>query len=48
MRAVASRCGPKANGEVVLVDLPVFGHPLRLAWHKRRWECAGLGVVHRR
>src|SRR5690606_940828 len=26
--------------EVVLVDLPVFGRPARLAWHKQRWRCA--------
>jgi transposase len=25
--------------EVVLVDLPVFGRPARLAWNKQRWRC---------
>ena len=25
--------------EVVLVDLPVFGRPARLAWRKQRWRC---------
>ena len=24
---------------VVLVDLPAFGRPTRLLWHKRRWSC---------
>ena len=26
--------------EVVLIDLPAFGKPTRLHWHKRRWRCA--------
>jgi transposase len=26
--------------EVVLVDLPGFGTPTKLHWHKRRWRCA--------
>jgi transposase len=25
---------------VELVDLPMFGRPARLVWHKRRWVCA--------
>ena len=25
---------------VTLVDLPCFGKPTRLAWHKRRWRCS--------
>ena len=25
--------------EVVLVDLPVFGRPVRLVWRKGRWRC---------
>lgn len=25
--------------EVLLVDLPVFGRPTRLAWRKQRWRC---------
>lgn len=29
--------------EVVLVDLPCFGRPTRLAWRKQRWRCAGCG-----
>jgi transposase len=29
--------------EVVLVDLPSFGRPTRLAWRKRRWRCTGCG-----
>ena len=37
-------CGAKARlkgwREVVLVDLPAFGKPTRLHWHKRRWCCA--------
>lgn len=24
---------------VIVVDLPCFGKPTRLAWHKRRWRC---------
>ena len=30
-----------SNGErqVELVDLPAFGRPARLVWHKRRWRC---------
>lgn len=30
--------------EVVLVDLPVFGRPTRLAWRKQRWRCTGCGL----
>ena len=35
---------------VVLVDLPVFGRPVGLVWHKRRWrcpqhDCAGSSVT---
>ncbi len=31
-----------SDGErpVELVDLPAFGRPARLVWHKRRWRCA--------
>ena len=25
--------------EAELVDLPAFGRPVRLVWHKRRWRC---------
>jgi len=24
---------------VTLVDLPCFGNPTKLAWHKRPWRC---------
>jgi transposase len=37
------RCGVvarvKDRSRVVLVDLPAFGRPARLVWHKRRWRC---------
>ena len=29
----------KDRNPVVLVDLPVFGRPVRLVWHKQRWKC---------
>lgn len=29
----------KDRNRVVLVDLPAFGRPVRLVWHKQRWEC---------
>jgi len=29
----------KGTGAVRLVDLPAFGRPARLVWHKRRWRC---------
>jgi transposase len=29
----------KDRPEVELVDLPVYGHPTRLIWHKRRFVC---------
>ena len=36
-------CGTPAwdhgQREVLLVDLPVFGRPARLAWRKQRWRC---------
>ena len=39
----SSCCGRSAHRhgarEVVLVDLPVFGRPARLAWRKQRWRC---------
>ena len=36
----------KATSAVRLVDLPAFGRPVRLIWHKWRWCCpaAGCGV----
>lgn len=36
-------CGTRARvkdrSAVALVDLPAFGHPAVLVWHKRRWRC---------
>ena len=29
----------KDRSRVELVDLPLFGRPTRLVWHKRRWTC---------
>ena len=29
--------------EVMLVDLPSFGRPVRLVWRKQRWRCVGCG-----
>ncbi len=29
--------------QVGLVDLPAFGRPARLVWHKRRWRCPQQG-----
>ena len=29
----------KDRAEVALVDLPAFGRPAVLVWHKRRWRC---------
>ena len=29
----------KGTSRVRLVDLPAFGRPVRLVWHKARWEC---------
>jgi transposase len=38
-----SACGTPAwvkdRSAVELVDLPCFGRPARLAWHKHRWRC---------
>ena len=38
------RCGVIATSrgrrEVVLVDVPCFGRPVRLVWRKRTWRCA--------
>ena len=46
-RPDCERCGGPlwSNGErpVELVDLPAFGRPARLVWHKRRWRCAQSG-----
>src|ERR1700722_20339632 len=32
----------KDRDRVELVDLPSFGRPVRLVWHKRRWECPSV------
>ena len=39
-RSVADRCALTVSGTVELVDLPAFGRPVRLVWHKRGWCCA--------
>lgn len=48
VETVASRVGCPSCGSVAkvkerprveLIDLPVFGRPSRLCWHKRRWCC---------
>jgi transposase len=31
----------KDRPAVELVDLPCFGRPARLVWHKHRWRCPG-------
>jgi transposase len=42
-RPVCAACGTavrvKDRPVVELVDLPCFGRPTRLVWHKRRWCC---------
>jgi transposase len=42
-RTGCERCGViarvKERPVVELVDLPCFGRPTRLVWHKRRWSC---------
>ena len=46
-RPVCEFCGGPlwSDGErrVELVDLPAFGRPARLVWHKRRWRCTQRG-----
>ena len=51
-RAGRPRCpgcsGPvwvKDQRPVELVDLAVFGRPVRLVWHKRRWSCPSAGCA---
>ena len=43
-RPVCARCGSPAEVKdrpvVELCDLPAFGRPVLLAWHKHRWSCA--------
>ena len=49
-RPACGGCGgpvwSKGSAPVSLVDLPAFGRPVRLMWHKQRWRCpaAGCGV----
>ena len=42
-RPGCSKCGvlayAKERAVVDLIDLPAFGRPARLVWHKRRWTC---------
>ena len=48
-RPVCSGCGglvwSKGTSAVRLVDLPAFGHPVRLLWHKHRWFCPATDCV---
>lgn len=50
-RPVCGGCGgpvwSKGASPVRLVDLPAFGRPVRLVWHKWRWRCpaASCGVA---
>jgi transposase len=42
-RPACGRCGTRAwvkdRPVIELVDLPCFGRPARLVWHKHRWRC---------
>ena len=42
-RPACGGCGgavwSKGSSPVGLVDLPAFGRPVGLVWHKRRWQC---------
>ncbi len=38
-RDCGARAAIKDRPAVVLVDLPCFGRPTRLVWHKQRWRC---------
>ena len=49
-RGARPRCGgcggvvwSKGSELVGLVDLPAFGRPVGLVWHKRRWQCPAVG-----
>ena len=51
-RALRPDCGGCGGGlwsdgerPVELVDLPAFGRPARLVWHKRRWRCPRRGCA---
>jgi transposase len=35
----------KDRPEVELVDLPVYAHPTRLIWHKRRFMCPEVSCL---
>ncbi|MGC8462038.1 MAG: ISL3 family transposase, partial [Candidatus Dormibacteria bacterium] len=39
-RECGSQARIKERPDVELVDLPAFGRPVRLIWHKRRFECS--------
>ena len=41
-RACGGRAAVKDRPAVTLVDLPCFGRPTRLVWHKHRWRCPGV------
>lgn len=43
MMVVGGRLWSKGYRPVGLVDLPVFGRPVRLWWRKRRWVCPDRG-----
>lgn len=38
-RGCGARAAIKDRSAVTLVDLPCFGRPTRLVWHKQRWWC---------
>lgn len=44
-RSCASAAVVKDRPVVELVDLPCFGRPTRLVWHKRRWSCPNAGCT---
>ena len=48
-RPLCGGCGglvwSKGERSVELVDLPAFGRPVRLVWHKRRWRCSRSGCA---
>lgn len=37
--------GSRGRRDVVLVDVPCFGRPVRLVWRKRTWRCAEAGCT---
>ena len=43
-RGCGGRAAVKDRPRVELVDLPCFGRPTRLVWHKHRWCCRGCGA----